>query len=253
MAPLPHQNPSSSHSEAAGEPDVAPRGTPTACLLRLTPDRAVFQPLGAIAGPGECGGPDIVSLKRVITKDNSSIEISPAATLRCETAEAIVEWVREDLVRGATAVGSVLTGIENFNSFDCRGQNGIAGAKLSEHGRANALDVHAIRFKSGQVLRPTDPDVSKDFRLAMRASVCARFTTVLGPGSDGYHEDHIHIDLAERHSGYRICQWDVRDRPPQAGDVQRSVASTIPLPLPRPLEAGSRMKKAPIQVIQHKP
>jgi hypothetical protein len=252
-APLPRPHPLSSHSEAAGEPDLASRETPTptACQLRLTPDRAVFHPLGAISGPGECGGPDIVSLKGVITKDHLSIEISPAATLRCETAEAIVEWVREDLVSGARAVGSVLTGIENFDSFDCRGQNGIVGAKLSEHGRANALDIHAIRFKGGQVVRPTDSDVSKDFRIAMRSSVCARFTTVLGPGSDGYHEDHIHVDLAERHSGYRICQWDVRDTLPGADAAPRSLAGDIPLPRPRP-RPGARVKEAPTQ-LPHKP
>ena len=33
---------------------------------------------------------------------------------------------------------------------------------------------------------------------------------MLGPGSDGYHEDHIHVDLAQRRSDYRLCQWDVR-------------------------------------------
>jgi hypothetical protein len=256
-APLPRPHPPGPHSEAAGESGVAPRGTPapTACQLRLTPDRAMFQPLGAFAGPGECGGPDIVSLQQVITKDHLSVEISPTATLRCEMAEAIVDWVREDLVSGPAVLGSVLAGIENLDSFECRGQNRIVGAKLSEHGRANALDISAIRLKSGRVVRPTDPGVSEDFRIAMRTSVCARFTTVLGPGSDGYHEDHIHIDLAERHSGYRICQWDVRD-PSPSPDVDyapRSVASAIPLPRSRPLEAGAPMKKAPIQVLPHKP
>jgi hypothetical protein len=257
-APLPRPHPSTSpHSEATGEPGVTPRGTPapTACQLRLTPDRAVFQPLGTFAGPGECGGPDIVSLQQVITKDHLSVEISPTATLRCETAEAIVDWVREDLVSGAAVLGSFLARIENLDSFECRGQNRIVGAKLSEHGRANALDISAIRLKSGRVVRLTDPGVSEDFRIAMRTSVCARFTTVLGPGSDGYHEDHIHIDLAERHSGYRICQWDIRD-PSPSPDVDyapRSVASAIPLPRSRPLGAGTRMKKAPIQVLLHKP
>ena len=43
----------------------------------------------------------------------------------------------------------------------------------------------------------------------MRTAACGWFTTVLGPGSDGYHEDHIHVDLAVRVSGYRLCQWDV--------------------------------------------
>ena len=45
----------------------------------------------------------------------------------------------------------------------------------------------------------------------MRVSACRHFTTVLGPGSDGYHEDHVHVDLAERRNGFRLCQWDVRD------------------------------------------
>jgi hypothetical protein len=60
-------------------------------------------------------------------------------------------------------------------------------------------------------------------------SVCRRFTTVLGPGSDGYHEEHIHLDLAERRSGYRICQWEVWD----------------PLPVVAPLLPAERPEEAP--------
>jgi Extensin-like protein C-terminus len=48
---------------------------------------------------------------------------------------------------------------------------------------------------------------------------------VLGPGSDGYHESHIHVDLTERRGGYRICQWDIRTEP------------EVPLPRVRPPEA----------------
>jgi hypothetical protein len=62
--------------------------------------------------------------------------------------------------------------------------------------------------------------------------VCARFSTVLGPGSDGYHENHIHVDLMRRRNGYRaMCQWDVRV--PEAAPALAS-AKTIPLPPPRP-------------------
>jgi hypothetical protein len=218
-APLPRPRPSACSSETTGVPGATPRNT--ACQLRLTPDRAVFRPLGAIDGPGECGGPDIVSLQRVITKDRLSVEISPTATLRCETAEAIVDWVREDLVGLAANLESVLIGIETFDSFECRGQNRIVGAKLSEHGRANALDIRAIRLKSGRGVQLTDPAVSKDIRVEIRTSVCERFTTVLGPGADGYHEDHIHIDLAERRGGYRICQWDIYDPSPRAPSRHR--------------------------------
>jgi hypothetical protein len=99
---------------------------------------------------------------------------------------------------------------ENLTSFDCRGRNGNVGAKLSEHGKANALDIHSLKLANGKVVELTDPHVPKDFREGLRKSVCAQFTTVLGPGSDGSHEDHIHVDLLERRGGYRICEWDVR-------------------------------------------
>ena len=44
----------------------------------------------------------------------------------------------------------------------------------------------------------TDVNIAKAWREGIRADACARFSTVLGPGSDGHHEEHIHVDLAER-------------------------------------------------------
>jgi hypothetical protein len=165
-----------------------------------------------------------------------------------------VTWVRDELVARVAALGSELASIENFDSFDCRGQNRIRGAKLSEHGRANALDIRSVRLKDGRVVRPADAGAPLEFRLAMKTAVCNRFTTVLGPGSDGYHEDHIHVDLAERHGGYRICHWDLHDGgrtyvvqsttvqsaavPATARASVAAVPSSIPLPRPRPFVAG---------------
>ena len=233
--PLPRPRPAELRAVAAPrEPVHEAAAAPTACQLRLTPDRAVFKPLGEISGPGECGGPDIVSLERIVARNRVPIAITPPATLRCETAEAIVTWVRDDLVARVATLGSELATIENFDSFDCRGRNRVAGAQLSEHGRANALDIRALRLKNGRVAQPTDVAVPRDFRLAMKTSACARFTTVLGPGSDGYHEDHIHVDLMERRSGYRICQWDLHDAPPQADYAVQAAATAIPLPRSRP-------------------
>jgi hypothetical protein len=83
------------------------------------------------------------------------------------------------------------------------------------------------------VVELTDAQVPKDFREGLRQSVCARFMTVLGPGSDGYHEDHVHVDLAERRGGYRICEWNVRE----PGETPAVIADTVPLPRARPLEA----------------
>jgi hypothetical protein len=241
------------HVVAPNEPGLRPAMAPSACQLRLTPDRALFKPLGEIAGPGECGGSDIVSLERVVAKNRVPIAISPPATLRCETAEAIVTWVRDDLVAHVATLGSGLVAIENLDSFECRGQNRIQGARLSEHGRANALDIRALRLKDGRAVQPTDAAVSRDFRLTMRTSACTRFTTVLGPGSDGYHEDHIHVDLAERRSGYRICQWDVHEPSQDSDYALQSATAAIPLPRPRPFAGPGDASRAPARPTESRP
>ena len=121
--------------------------------------------------------------------------------------------------------------LDNFDSFECRGRNRVVGAQLSEHGRANALDVRAFRLANGQSISLTDRMVPREVRENVLHSVCTRFTTVLGPGSDGYHEDHIHLDLMERHNNYKICQWNVWDPLPQIAPL---------LPAERPEEAPPR-------------
>ena len=115
-----------------------------------------------------------------------------------------------------------LRGLDNFASYECRGRNNVRAAKVSEHGRADALDVRDFKLADGRELGLTDVNVDKDWREAIRASACARFSTVLGPGSDGSHEEHIHLDLAERRNDYKICEWDVRVPPPRRGASQGS-------------------------------
>ena len=109
-------------------------------------------------------------------------------------------------------LGAPLRGLDNFDSYECRGRNRVRGATLSEHGRANALDVRAFKLANGEMIGLTDVNVAKAWRDGLRAGACARFSTVLGPGSDGHHEEHIHVDLAERRGGYKMCEWDVRNR-----------------------------------------
>jgi len=233
--PLPRPRPAPPAAAASSEePSASEPAPPTACRLRLTSALAVAPSLPPITGPGECGAPDVVRLEAVVLPDQSLVTIAPPAVLRCTMAEAVVSWVREEAAPRALDLGSPLKAIANLASFDCRGRNGILGAKLSEHGKANALDIHSFKLANGRVVGLTDSQVPKDFREGLRQSVCARFMTVLGPGSDGYHEEHVHVDLAERRGGYRICEWDVREpgEPPSAVST-----GTVPLPRARPIDA----------------
>jgi hypothetical protein len=150
--------------------------------------------------------------------------------------------------------------VETLDSFDCRRRNGTKDAKLSEHGRANALDVRAFKLANRAAIELTDASVAKSLREKLRQSACARFSTVLGNGADAYHDSHVHLDLIERSNHYRICQWDVLDVVETAALAAKKAAaatasnpavvkvSEIPLPRPRPVVLSDRARNRGIRL-----
>jgi hypothetical protein len=240
----PPQEAYASFPDRAGAAAAGP-STPSACQIRLA-KLAVFKPLPLLVGAGECGATDAVLLDSIILADKAKVAVSPPATLRCTMAEAVAMWLREDVAPAALKLGAPLRGLDNFDSYECRTRNRVPGATLSEHGRANALDVRAFKLASGKAIGLTDVNLAKAWRDGIRASACDRFSTVLGPGSDGHHEEHIHVDLAERHGGYKMCEWDVREPvmqaekvEPQADKVATPLFDPVPLPRPRPVAANT--------------
>ena len=236
--PLPRPRPAEApkaESEEAEKPDEpvkkAEPPPPSACRLALTEEIAIAPSIPDIKGPGGCGGEDLVRLEAIVLPDKRKVAVKPAAILRCKMATAIADWIRSDIVPIAAKLGSELSDLDNFDSFECRGRNRVAGAQLSEHGRANALDVRAFKLVGGKSIYLTDRAVAREVRESVLHSACARFSTVLGPGSDWYHEDHIHLDIMERRNNYRICQWNVWDPLPQVAPL---------LPAERPAEAPPR-------------
>lgn len=217
----------------AGNPEAAQaKPAPlSACRLALTESIAIAPSIPPIKGPGGCGGEDLVRLEAIVLSPNQRVAVKPAAILRCTMAAAVADWIRTDMAPLALSLGTTLSELDNFDSFECRGRNRVRGAKLSEHGLANALDVRGLRLSNGVTLSLTDRTLARGTREKVLASVCTRFTTVLGPGSDWYHEDHIHLDLAQRRNNYRLCQWGVYDPLPGVAPL---------LPAERPEEAPPR-------------
>jgi hypothetical protein len=213
-------------------PPAATLPTPQtlACYERLG-KIARFAPLPIRPEPAQCATIDLVRLDRVLMPDGAAVALNPPPTLLCRMAEQVAEFVRADVGPAAAELGAPLAAVTDLASYECRPRNNIAGAKLSEHGKGNAIDIGAVKLRNGANFTLTDPLVSKPFREGLRTLACARFTTVLGPGSDGYHENHIHLDLAERNHGYRICQWSVLE--------PAALAADVPLPRPRPLDLTS--------------
>jgi len=214
---------------APAQADAAKTPELSACRQTLTENIAIAPSIPPIRGPGGCGGEDLVRLEAIVLSPTQRVAVKPAAILRCTMAAAVADWVRSDIAPLAISLGTAISELDNFDSFECRGRNRVRGAKLSEHGLANALDVRGLKFANGNTLSLTDRAVSREVRERVLASVCARFTTVLGPGSDWYHEDHIHLDLAQRRNNFKLCQWGVYD----------------PLPVVAPVMPAERPEDAP--------
>jgi hypothetical protein len=180
----------------------------------LASHRVIGEALPPISDKGGCGIDAPLRLDAIVLADGTKVTLSPAVILRASLASAVADWVRNDLAP-AIAKGDRLASIEGTGGYACRSRDSIVGAKLSEHAIGNALDLHALRTERGKlfVIAPSkdDSDDVKAFRALMKKSACQRFSTVLGPGADAFHAQHLHVDLAVRRNGMHLCQWTLPD------------------------------------------
>jgi hypothetical protein len=129
----------------------------------------------------------------------SGVRLSQAATVDCSIAVALNSWVTDV---AQPAFDGRLTELQVAAHYICRSRNNVKGAKISEHGKGRAIDIAAFILSDGKVLTVTD-NFNKTLRRIYKAA-CGYFKTTLGPGSDGYHEDHFHFDTSAR-SGGAFC------------------------------------------------
>ena len=169
-----------------------------------------IQPRGReIDRPGICGltEPYIVGALA-----GDSVQLDTVATLDCPMIAALDEWVAKVVQPVAQArFGQGVAQIDTMGSYSCRGMNGQAGAKISEHAFGNALDIGGFRLADGRritVVRDwtRGDEQSQAFLRDVHAGACDSFTTVLGPGSNAFHYNHIHVDLAMHEGGRHYCK-----------------------------------------------
>jgi len=205
--PTPPPVPPGRPAELSGPGALALKVVPpddTACRIRLKRLGAEFEELPPIA-EGQCTAP----LPLKVTKLADGIALPQGATLTCRAAEALARWVTEAQVEAERVLKHPLTGLELGGTYVCRGQNHDIDAKLSEHAFANAIDVMGFAF-GGRASMPVKvfPEQSDEaqFLGSVRSKACGFFRTVLGPGTNAAHANHLHLDERERTAGHRLCE-----------------------------------------------
>jgi hypothetical protein len=139
------------------------------------------------------------------------VEVRPTATLACPIVSALDRWIAAAVQPAAQKwFGQPVAEIKQISAYSCRGMNGQPGARISEHAFGNALDIAAFVLADGRRITVKDgwrgaPE-EQGFLRDIQGAACDQFTTVLAPGSNAFHYDHIHVDLMRRASGRRICQ-----------------------------------------------
>lgn len=127
----------------------------------------------------------------------AGVALSDAAIMDCTTAKALKTWVVKGL---QPAVGNTkVVKLQIAAHYVCRSRNNQKGAPLSQHAKGKAIDISAVILADGRVLNVAG-DWGKTLRRAYKAA-CGIFGTTLGPGSDGYHEDHMHFDTTRYRKG----------------------------------------------------
>lgn len=186
--------------------DPAPE-PPHGCLQDLERAGIVAVRAADFVSQGQCVVQEPVSVEAVVTRVGT-VDLPARPVLECRFAMVLAAWLREVVnPAGVSLLGSPVAALVTGPGQQCRNR---AGGRLSEHAIGNAVDVAAFALADGRSV-PVEGlararGAERDFLLSVSTSACGYFTTVLGPGSDAAHADHLHVDLALRRSAeYRIC------------------------------------------------
>ena len=216
--PLPRPRPAEAPSHLAPyAPAEQAKPAPTidqACLDRLRAAGIEFEvvTLPPVANPG-CVIETPVRLKaiKLPPRWRTSIGLPEEPTLSCQFGERFGHWLRDlvaPLIAGELAVE--LKSVHTGPGYECRNRNRAETGKISAHASGLAADIASFELANGRTLaiKPNGDEHLRATVDAIRVAACGWFTTVLGPGSDAAHADHMHVDILQHGSSdrYRICQ-----------------------------------------------
>ncbi len=166
-----------------------------ACRAAMAGAGFQTEPVPDVRGVNGCGYRDAVELTQSVHDYAEPVAAS------CAAAAALVIWER-DVVRPAAQrrYGQAIARIElAAPSYQCRRIAGRRDRRLSEHARANAMDIRGFTLANGRTVtvaagwRGAQRD--RLFLRDVRDGACEYFQAVLSPDYNRAHRDHLHFDL----------------------------------------------------------
>ncbi len=141
----------------------------------------------------------------------NGVRLSQPAVVNCAVANTMSQWITQSLQPAAESrLGERVTEITVPSAYACRTRNSVRGAKISEHAFGNAMDVSGFKLESGDYVAVEQGWFGgrkvRKFLAQIRGAACGPFKTVLGPGTDSHHADHLHFDLKPHRNGGAYCR-----------------------------------------------
>jgi len=140
-----------------------------------------------------------------------AVQVDPPATLACPIVSVLDRWISQAVQPAAMKwFRQPVVEIKQISAYSCRGMNGDPNAHISEHAFGNALDIaefdladgHKISLQYGWHGTPEEQGFLHD----VQSAACQDFATVLAPGANVYHYNHMHVDLMRRAYRPVICE-----------------------------------------------
>ena len=202
--------PNETPKETVAPPPPSPAEIFHGCLSEMRSAGMEFQVLDKVT-EGRCTLEGAVALQSVVTP-GGKVELPAHPRLLCTFAMKFGRWITETAAPIIAAhAGASLKTVATGPGLECRNRNGESSGKTSEHAKGNAIDVASFELTDRRRITVGDADMEIPLAVALkglRTSACGYFTTVLGPGSNEAHKDHLHFDLGlhGRSDNYRICE-----------------------------------------------
>lgn len=144
---------------------------------------------------GACGYTEAVELTQSVHPYSAPVAGS------CAMVAALALWERDVVAPAARRrFGQGVARIELAGStYSCRRVAGRRDRRLSEHARANAIDIGGFTLEDGRQVRVAGGwrgrGDERAFLRDVRDGACRYFEAVLSPDYNRAHRDHLHLDL----------------------------------------------------------